>query len=60
MPFYRCTKFEIKILSLTEVIVFTRNGLLTYIHTHTYIHIHTYNPQGQHLVEGQWAGPGGA
>ena len=34
MPFYICTKFEIKILSLTEVIVFTRNGLHTYIHTH--------------------------
>ena len=25
--------FQIKILSLTEVIVFTRNGLRTYIHT---------------------------
>ena len=38
MPFYVCTKFETKILSLTEVIVFTRNGLHTYIHT--YIHTH--------------------
>ena len=34
-PFYICTKFEIKILSLTEAIVFTRNGLHTYAHTYT-------------------------
>ena len=37
MPFYICIKFEIKILSLTEVIVFTRNGLHTYIHTDFFI-----------------------
>ena len=42
MLFYICTKIEIKILSLTEVIVFTRNGLhATYTHTHTYSLIHT-------------------
>ena len=38
MPFYICTKFETKILSLTEVIVFTRNGVHTYIHTQTFFY----------------------
>ena len=33
---------KIKILSLTEVIVFTRNGLHTYMHTYMHTHIHTY------------------
>ena len=42
MPFYVGIKFETKILSLTEVIVFTRNGLHTYIYTHIHTHIHTY------------------
>ena len=42
MPFYVCTKFETKILSLTEVIVVTRNGLHTYIHTYMHTYIHTY------------------
>ena len=38
MPFYIYTEFEIKILSLIEIIEFTRNGLHRYMHTH----IHTY------------------
>ena len=42
MPFYVCTKFETKILSLTEVIGFTRNCLHTYIHTYIHTHIHTH------------------
>ena len=38
---YLCPKFEIKILSLTEVIVFTRNGLQTYTHTYSLTYTHT-------------------